>query len=66
VPTNRTLLAVAGVVGLFTLLVAGILVLLATRVITFQLGLLMLVALLALYLGFGVLIAVWRFVSRLN
>jgi hypothetical protein len=31
-----------------------------------QLGLLMLVALLGMYVGFGVLIAVYRFISRLE
>jgi hypothetical protein len=31
-----------------------------------QLAMLMLVALLGLYLGFGVLVAVWRFTSKLK
>jgi hypothetical protein len=51
---------------LFTALVAGILALLVTKVITYAHALLMLVALLGLYLGFGVLIAVWRFVATLE
>jgi hypothetical protein len=35
-------------------------------VITFQLAMLMLVALLGLYFGFGVLIALYRFTGRLK
>ena len=60
------ILAVVGVVALFVGLVAAIMILLATKTITFQLALLMLVALLGLYLGFGVLIAVYRFVAKLE
>ena len=40
--------------------------LLVKGVITFQLAMLMLVALLGLYFGFGVLIALYRFVGRLK
>jgi hypothetical protein len=50
----------------FTGIVVLIMTLLVKGVVTFQLGLLMLVALLGLYFGFGVLIAVWRFVARLK
>jgi hypothetical protein len=50
----------------FTGIVVLIMTLLIKGVITFQLGLLMLVALLGLYFGFGVLIAVYRFVDRLK
>ena len=50
----------------FTGIVVLIMTLLVKGVITFQLGLLMLVALLGLYFGFGVLIAVYRFVARLK
>ncbi len=35
-------------------------------VVTFQLGMLMLVALLGLYFGFGVLILIYRFVAKLE
>ena len=35
-------------------------------VVTFQLGMLMLVALLGLYFGFGVLIFIYRFVEKLK
>lgn len=50
----------------FTGIVVLIMTLLIKGVITFQLALLMLVALLGLYFGFGVLIAVYRFVGRLK
>jgi hypothetical protein len=50
----------------FTGIVVLIMALLVKAVITFQLALLMLVALLGLYFGFGVLIAVYRFVGRLK
>ncbi len=50
----------------FTGIVVLIMTLLIKGVLTFQLALLMLVALLGLYFGFGVLIAVYRFVGRLK
>jgi hypothetical protein len=62
----KSLPLAAGVIALFVALVVTIMFLLATKVITFQLALLMLVALLGLYLGFGVLIAVYRFVAKLE
>jgi hypothetical protein len=65
-PNKRALRIAAGVAGSFTALVILVLVLMKKGVVTFQLGLLMLVALLALYFGFGVLIAVYRFVGRLE
>jgi hypothetical protein len=63
---RSTLIAVAGCVALFVAIVATIIVLLALGVVTFAFALLLLIALLGLYLGFGVLIAVHRFVSRLR
>ena len=65
-PNKRALRIAAGVAGTFTALVVLVLVLMRRGVVTFQLGLLMLVALLALYFGFGVLIAVYRFVGKLE
>lgn len=64
--SRRTLVTIAGAVALFTLLVVAVLALIALRVIAFEAGLLMLIALLGLYLGIGVLLAAYRFVSRLN
>jgi hypothetical protein len=58
---------IAGAIsGSFTAIAVCVLVLLGRRVITFQLALLMLVALLGLYFGFGVLIAVYRFTAKLK
>jgi hypothetical protein len=58
--------AAVGVVFLFTALVALILALLLSGNISFAMALLMLIALLGLYLGFGFLVAVYRFVARLE
>lgn len=63
---KKALRIAASVAGSFTALVVLVLVLMVKAVVTFQLGLLMLVALLGLYFGFGVLIAVYRFVGRLE
>lgn len=63
---TRKLRIVAAVVASFTLLIAAVLTLLVKHVITFQMALLMLIGLFGLYFGFGVLIAVWRFTSRLE
>ncbi|MGH8185674.1 MAG: hypothetical protein ACREUC_03860 [Steroidobacteraceae bacterium] len=58
---------IAGAVSFsFTGIAVCILALLGRRVITFQLALLMLIALLGLYFGFGVLIAVYRFTAKLK
>jgi len=65
-PKNRTLIIAAAVALSFTGLGALILFLMVSHIVTFQLGLLMLVALVGLYFGFGVLIAVYRFTSRLR
>jgi hypothetical protein len=63
---NRALKIALGVGGLFMVLIATIIYLLAKRVITPQMAMLMFVALLGLYVGFGVLIAVYRFMSKLE
>lgn len=63
---TRALKIAAAVAASFTSLVVVILVLLVQRIVTFQMALLMLVALLGLYFGFGVLIAVYRFTARLE
>jgi hypothetical protein len=60
-------LKIAAAISLsFTGIVVLIMTLLVKAVITFQLAMLMLVALLGLYFGFGVLIALYRFVGRLK
>lgn len=63
---HRALKIAAAVGGLFTALIVLILYLLGKAIITPPMALLMFVALLGLYVGFGVLIAVYRFVSRLQ
>lgn len=64
--TGRKWLIAGAVSFSFTGIAVCILVLIARRVITFQLGLLMLVALVGLYFGCGVLIAVYRFTATLK
>jgi hypothetical protein len=63
---NRTLKVVAGIAASFTGLVGTIIFLAEKRVISFQLAILMLVALLAMYVGFGILIAVYRLMGKLE
>ena len=62
---NQTLKTVAGFVILFFVLAGITIYLSATGKITFHVALLMLFALLGLYVGFGVLIAVYRLVNKL-
>ncbi len=65
--TDTKKLKIAAAISLsFTGIVVLIMALLVKRVITFQLAMLMLVALLGLYFGFGVLIALYRFTGRLK
>ena len=63
---NASLRVAAAVAVSFTALAAVVIVLLGKHVITFQMALLMLVALLGLYVGFGILIALYRFTDRLK
>jgi hypothetical protein len=65
--SDKSKLKIAAAVSLsFTGIVVLVMALLVKRVITFQMALLMLVALLGLYFGFGVLIFLYRFVDRLK
>jgi hypothetical protein len=65
--SDRKKLKIAAAISLsFTGIVVLIMTLLVKAVITFQMALLMLVALLGLYFGFGVLIFLYRFVERLK
>ena len=65
-PKNRTLITVAGIVVSFAGLAGTIIFLLETKVIGFAVAMLMLVALLGMYVGFGILIAVYRLISKLD
>ena len=65
-PINRTLKVVAGIAASFTGLVGTIIFLSEAKIISFEMANLMLVALLGMYLGFGILIAVYRLVGKLE
>ena len=65
-PRNKTLKVVAGIAASFTSLGAVIIFLLVQRIISFQLAMLMLIALVGLYFGFGTLIALYRFTGKLK
>jgi hypothetical protein len=65
--SDKKKLKIAALISLsFTGIVVLVMALLVKGVITFQMALLMLVALLGLYFGFGVLIFLYRFVDRLK
>jgi len=63
---NRTLKIVAGIVVSFAVLAGTIIFLSATKIIGFTMAMLMLVALVGMYVGFGVLIAVYRLINKLE
>ena len=65
-PKNRTLKVVAGIAASFAGLVGTIIFLLERKVISVEMASLMLVALLGMYVGFGVLIAVYRLIDKLK
>ena len=65
-PLNRTLKVVAGIAASFIVLAGTIIFLSEAEIIGFEMSILMLVALLGMYLGFGVLIAVYRLVGKLE
>ena len=65
-PRNRTLRIVAGIAASFIGLVGTIIFLSEMKIISFEMAKLMLVALLAMYVGFGILIAVYRLIAKLE
>jgi hypothetical protein len=65
-PKNTTLKVVAGIAASFTGFVGTIIFLSEKKIISFEMAILMLVALLAMYVGFGILIAVYRLMSKLE
>ena len=65
-PRNKTLRTVAGIAVSFTGLVATIIFLSEMKIISVEMAKLMLVALLAMYIGFGILIAVYRLIDKLE
>ena len=65
-PKNRALRVVAGIAASFIGLVGAIIFLLEAKIISFEMAMLMLVGLLAMYVGFGVLVAVYRLIDKLK
>ena len=65
-PRRRTLITVAGIAVSFAGLVGTIIFLSEMKIVTPEMAKLMLVALLAMYVGFGVLIAVYRLIAKLK
>jgi hypothetical protein len=65
-PRNRTLKIVAGISASFIALVGTIIFLSGMKIISVAVAKLMLVALLGMYVGFGILIAVYRLIGKLK
>jgi hypothetical protein len=65
-PRKRTLRIVAGIAVSFIGLAGTIIFLSGMKIISFEVAKLMLVALLAMYIGFGVLIAIYRLIAKLE
>lgn len=63
---NRTLKLVVAMVASFVGLAGVIIFLLATKIVSAQMGILMLVASVGMHLGFGILIAVYRLIGKLE
>ena len=65
-PKKKTLIVVAGIAASFAFLAGTIIVLSEAKIISFGMAKLMLVALVGMYVGFGVLIAVYRLIDKLE
>jgi hypothetical protein len=63
---GRALLIIAGVAASFAGFVGVIIYLSMAKIVSFELAKLMLVALVGLYVGFGVLIAAYRLIGKLQ
>ena len=63
---KRTLTVVAGIAVSFIALVATIIFLSEMQIISFGVAKLMLVALLGMYVGFGILIAIYRLIRKME
>jgi hypothetical protein len=63
---NRTSKLFVGIVASFMGLGAVIIFMLATKIVSVQMGILMLVASVGLHLGFGILLAVYRLIGKLE
>ena len=65
-PRHTTLKVVAGIAASFAVLAGTIIFLLFMKIIIFGVAKLMLVALLGMYVGFGILIAIYRLIRKLE
>ena len=65
-PKNRTLKVVASIAASFIGLAGTIIFLSEAKIISLGVAILMLVALVGMYVGFGILIAVYRLISHLE
>jgi len=63
---NRPLRVVAGIAASFVVLVGAIILLWQMKIISVEMAKLMLVGLLGIYVGFGILIAVYRLIAKLE
>ena len=63
---NRPSKLVVGIVASFTGLGVVIIFLMAAKIVSVQIGTLMLVASVGMHLGFGILLAVYRFIDKLE
>ena len=63
---GKKILLVAGAIFLFACLVIGVFILVRSGAVKPAVGLLMLISLLGMYIGFGILIAVYRMVMKLH
>ena len=65
-PKRGTLIVVASIATSFIGLAGWSILLSVNKIVSFEMSILMLVALFGLYIGFGILIAVYRLVSKLK
>jgi len=63
---NRTPKLVVGIIVSFMGFAGVIIFLLATKIVSVQIGILMLVMSVGMHLGFGILIAVYRLIGKLE
>jgi hypothetical protein len=63
---NRTPKLIVAIVASFMSLAGVIIFLLATKIVSVQIGILMLVMSVGMHLGFGILIAVYRLIGKLE
>jgi len=63
---NRTPKLIVGIVASFMGLAGVIIFLLAAKIVSVQIGILMLVMSVGMHLGFGILIAVYRLIGKLE